>query len=187
MAGENETKQQDSTKQGKFKAGLMIWAVLGVVVVSCSAAGLFLGRLLAASAKAPQSSSAVEQQPIEPPNEPQPTGQIDKNAKTWYYDLEPVVANLNEPSVTRYVRAIVTLEISPELDQKTGAALLEEKKPIITDWLTVYLSSLTLEDIRGDRNLRRIQSQILDAFNETLFPNSKPLIMNVLFKQFAVQ
>ena len=54
-------------------------------------------------------------------------------------------------------------------------------------WLTVYLASLHLEDIRGDNNLKRIQSQVMDAFNEKLFPDSKPKIKNVLFKEFAVQ
>ena len=59
--------------------------------------------------------------------------------------------------------------------------------PILTNWLTIYLASLSLEDIRGDRNLKRIQIQILDAFNEQLFPNQKPKIKRVLFKEFAIQ
>jgi flagellar basal body-associated protein FliL len=57
----------------------------------------------------------------------------------------------------------------------------------LKNWLTIYLSSQTIEDIGGDKNLRRIQSQILDAFNERLFPNTKPKIKEVLFKEFAVQ
>ena len=75
--------------------------------------------------------------------------------KTWYYELDPVVANLNEPSVTRYVRAVFILEISSEIDRKKGTAFLEEEEPILIDWLTVYLSSMGLEDIRSDKNLLR--------------------------------
>ncbi|GAH72149.1 unnamed protein product, partial [marine sediment metagenome] len=107
--------------------------------------------------------------------------------KTWYYELEPVVANLDVPGITRYVRAAITLEISAEVDQEKGIAFLEEKKPVLTNWLTIYLASLTLEDIRGDRNLRRIQSQILDSFNEKLFPDARPQIKHILFKEFAIQ
>jgi flagellar basal body-associated protein FliL len=73
------------------------------------------------------------------------------------------------------------------VDEKDGNVFLDEKKPIITNWLTVYLASLSLGDIRGESNLKRIQSQILDAFNEKLFPDSKPKIKNILFKEFAVQ
>jgi flagellar basal body-associated protein FliL len=115
------------------------------------------------------------------------TGSAADSQKTWYYHLEPVVANLDVPDVTRYVRVSLTLEISPEVSEKKGVAFIDERKPILTNWLTIYLSSLSLEDIRGDRNLKRIQSQVLDTFNEKLFPNSKPQIKCVLFKEFAVQ
>jgi flagellar basal body-associated protein FliL len=101
--------------------------------------------------------------------------------------LDPVIANLNVTDVTRYVRASLTLEISSEMDEKKGTAFFDEKKPILKNWLTVYLASLGLEDIRGDMNLKRIQSQVLDAFNEKLFPDSKPKIKSILFKEFAVQ
>ena len=107
--------------------------------------------------------------------------------KTWYYDLDPVVANLDVPGVTRYVRTSLTLEISSQIDKQKGTIFLEEKKPLLTNWLTIYLASLGLEDIRGDRNLKRIQSQILDAFNERLFPDAKPQIKHILFKEFAIQ
>ena len=105
---------------------------------------------------------------------------------TWYYDLEPVVANLDEPSVTRYVRAAIKLEINSAMEQDKGEKHLEDKKPILTNWLTIYLAGLTLEDARGDRNLKRIQSQILDAFNEKLFPDAKPQIKRILFNEFVV-
>ena len=97
------------------------------------------------------------------------------------------VANLNEPSVTRYVRASLTLEMSSDMDVEKGAVFLDEKKPILINWLTVYLSSLGLEDIRGDKNLRSIQSHVRDAFNEQLFPDSKSQIKQVLIKEFPVQ
>ena len=110
-----------------------------------------------------------------------------KGAKVWYYDLDPVVANLDEPGVTRYVRATLTLAISPEADTGKTTAYLNEKKPLLTNWLTIYLASLRLEDIRGDKNLRRIQSEVLDTFNEKVFPDAKPRIEKVLFKEFAIQ
>ena len=65
--------------------------------------------------------------------------------------------------------------------------LFAEKMPILTNWITIYLASLGLEDIRGDKNLKRMQAQILDALNEQVFPNQKPKIKHVLFKEFAIQ
>ena len=105
----------------------------------------------------------------------------------WYYDLDPVVASLNEPSVTRYVRASLILQMSSELEQKKGTEILDTKKPVLINWLTVYLSGLTLEDIRGDKNLKAIQWKVCESFNEILFPDSKAYIKEVLIKEFPVQ
>ena len=196
MADENETTAQQEEKNSKAEPSpkksligrLLPWIVLGVVVLSCAGAGLGLGRLFAGS----RTAGAVQPKP-----EPKEQLQADDLAvndasaegspKTWYYDLDPVVANLNEPSVTRYVRATFTLEVSAEVDKEKGTAFLNERKPILINWLTVYLSSLRLDDIRGDKNLKSIQSQVCQAFNEKLFPDSKPQINQVLIKEFPVQ
>ena len=44
------------------------------------------------------------------------------------------------------------------------------------------MSNRTIEDIRGEVNLRRVQTQIVDLFNQGLFPDDKPRIKRVLFK-----
>jgi flagellar basal body-associated protein FliL len=196
MADENETKEQRKETEPKAEPGagksligrLLPWVVLAAVVLTCAGAGFGIGRLLAGSRTAEPAQpkpEAKEQHKTEDlaaaeaPAEGPP--------KAWYYDLDPVVANLNEPSVTRYVRATFTLEVSAEVDKEKGTAFLNEKKPILINWLTVYLSSLRLDDIRGDKNLKSIQSQVCEAFNEKLFPDSKPQINQVLIKEFPVQ
>ena len=189
---QEQPEQQDSKaeKSGKKSliARLLPLLILVVVALICAGAGLFVGRLFAGSPK-PET--------VEPGTKPDAPKQTEKpksdkdsskeSGKFWYYELDPVVANLNEPTVTRYVRASLTLEISADLDQKEGKAFLDEKKPILINWLTVYLSSLSLDDVRGDKNLRSIQSHIRDAFNEQLFPDSKSQIKQVLIKEFPVQ
>jgi len=184
---QNDVNVEDNgkSKQAAAKIGIVTWVILAVVVVLCAGSGFLLGRLFASSDKLQTQSSQTDQSAsseILEMDTPAPEGE-----NRWYYDLEPVVANLDEPGVTRYVRATITLEISSVLEQGKGEKLLEEKKPILTNWLTIYLAGLTLEDARGDRNLKRIQSQILDAFNEMLFPDAKPQIKHILFKEFAIQ
>ena len=200
MADEDETKQQEKKeKPGKQKATkseasdkksfvgrFLPKIIVAVVVVIFAGAGFTLGRLFAGSG-APQTTGASEQDQSAQVENLEAKGSADDAQKTWYYDLEPVVANLDVADVTRYVRASLTLEVSSEVDEKKGTAFLDEKKPILTNWLTVYLASLGLDDIRGDSSLKRIQSQMLDGFNEKLFPDSKPKIKRILFKEFAVQ
>ncbi len=178
-----EDSNADDAKAKTSKGGILPWIILAVVVIICAAAGFGLSSLLAKPSTEQETPKELAKQAEqikteEPANEPE---------GTWFYDLDPAVANLDEPGVTRYVRVALTLEISNALEQREGTLLLETKKPVLTNWLTIYLASLTLEDVRGNKNLRRIQTQLLDAFNEKLFPDSKPKIKHLLFKEFAIQ
>ena len=73
------------------------------------------------------------------------------------------------------------------MDPKKGAAFFDQKRPLMKNWLTLYMANQTVEDARGEKNLSRMQLQISNALNEKLFPDSKPPIKRVLFKEFAIQ
>jgi flagellar basal body-associated protein FliL len=195
MADTDETKKENPKEETKAEKGekkSLIKRILPVVIIIvivglCSGAGFGLGKLLAPDASNPDGTEAEAAEPKDTKVAQANVDSKDGSKKVWYYDFEPVVANLNEPSVARYVSLTITLQIGSELAEKEGRTIIEEKIPILTDWLTVYLAGLSLEDIRGDKNLKSIQAQILDAFNEKLFPDSKPRIKHILFKNFAVQ
>jgi len=165
-------------------AKLMPILVVGGTVVVFAAAGFIVGRLFGTRGSAQTASAA-------PAPEPKPALKDidlkDKKDEGWFYELEPVVANLNDPGVTRYVRITLTLEITGAWLEAEAKPILDQKKPILKNWLTLYLSNQTLEDTRGKTNLLRMQSNISDIFNQGLFPNAQPRIMNVLFKEFAIQ
>jgi flagellar basal body-associated protein FliL len=189
---EGQEEQKDTKAEKSDKKSLIArfgpWIIMFVVVLICAGAGLSVGRLFAGSGapeadeSGPKSGASGRMEDLKADND-----SAKDSGKVWYYDLGPVVANLNEPNITRYVRASLTLEMSADLDAKKGTAFLDEKKPILINWLTVYLSSLGLEDVRGDNSLRSIQSHIRDAFSEKLFPDSKSQIKQVLIKEFPVQ
>lgn len=186
MADEKTDKKTDESQASKKNSGLLKWIILAAVIVLCACAGFGVGRLFDSSRKTAANESPQEEASAQI-EDLKTNDSAAGPKKSWYYDMEPVVANLDVPGVTRYVRASLILQISSELDEKKGTDFLNTKKPLLTNWLNIYLASLSLEDIRGDKNLRRIQSQIIDAFNEKLFPESKPQISEVLFKEFAIQ
>ncbi|UCE48637.1 MAG: flagellar basal body-associated FliL family protein [Phycisphaerales bacterium] len=193
MADADEKKDQNQKKAEKSKKKFLIgrflpWMIIGVVILVCACGGFGLGRMLASPAAPPPSEvdqkvDEVDQEVDLTPDEVS----VGDFEQTWFYDMDPVIANLNEPGVSRYVRASFTLEISAEIDRTKGTAFLDEKKPILTDMLFVFLSGLSLKDIQGDKNLKSIQSRIRELFNEKLFPDSKPQIKRVLIKEFPVQ
>jgi flagellar basal body-associated protein FliL len=198
MADEDDVKKQEQeapedskAESGDQKApgGRLLWIITAVVVIVGAGAGFGLGRLLGASGTNDTVQSAESGQ-AQPENMIADTTNSAgaQSQGTWYYDqFAPVVANLDEPSVTRYVRLTLVMEIDAQVDKKKGTAFIEDNKHLLTNWLTIYLAGLSLEDIRGDRNLKRIQSEIVDAFNEKLFPDAKPQVKRVLFKEFAIQ
>ena len=98
-----------------------------------------------------------------------------------------MIANLDEPGVTRYARVAVTLELSGDMDEDAGTAFLDDKKALLRDWLTTYIAGLSLERVRGTSNLARIKKEIRDQFNELVFAETQPFIVNILFKEFAIQ
>lgn len=187
---EEEPKKQEEQKEPKeqktSKPGLLHWIIMAAVVLICAGSGFLLGRLFTGSAVTGTAEASQEKQTAQQPGLLADDSASD-STQTWFYHLVPVVSNLDEPGVTRYVRTLLTLEVTSSVSQKEATELFEEKTPILTNWLTIFLASLSIEDIRGDKNLRRIQSQILDAFNEELFPDQKPKIKHILFKEFAIQ
>jgi flagellar basal body-associated protein FliL len=183
-----EQKKPEDTKpevgeKKSFVARFLPKIIIVVVVVIFSGAGFTLGRLFGGSS-ASQTTGVSEQGQLE--NMDAKDSGADSQ-ESWYYQLDPVIANLDVDDVTRYVKATLTLVVSSEVDVKKGTTFIDEKRPILTNWLTMYLASLRLQDIRGESNLKRIQSQVLDGVNEKLFPDSKAKIKNILFKEFAVQ
>jgi len=167
--------------------------ILGGVTVVLASAGFLVGRMFGTRGQAQTASAATSEQGAakEEGSKKEASGKPGEGKKTegdaWYYELEPVVANLNEPGVTRYVRITLTLELDGAWPAEEGKLLLDQKKPLLKNWLTLYLSNQTIEETRGKTNMLRMQANIGSLFNDGLFPNAQPHITNVLFKEFAIQ
>ncbi len=168
------------------RAKILPWLIPAVVVLVFATGGFLVGRSFgtrgrAQTAAGAESGHAADTAPLK---EPVPK---DGAGRNWYFDLDPIVVNLNDPGVTRYVRISLTLEVGGTMDEKEGKVFLDQKKPLMKHWLTLYLSNQTTEDARGEKNLMRMQTQISETLNAGLFPEGKPRIKSVLFKEFAIQ
>jgi flagellar basal body-associated protein FliL len=191
MAEQEDTEKRQAPEfeapplQGP-RAKVLPWLVPAVVVLVFAAGGFLIGRSFGTRGQAQTASGAEAGNAADaaPPKEP---ALKDGTGPSWYFDLDPVVVNLNDPGVTRYVRISLTLEVSGTMDEKEGKVFLDQKKPLMKHWLTLYLSNQTIEDARGERNLTRMQTQISETLNAGLFPEGKPRIKSILFKEFAIQ
>jgi flagellar basal body-associated protein FliL len=182
----NSDDKPDKTGEQTVVGGILPWIVTFVTAVLCAGAGLTLGRLFAAP-RTPETTAPVQKNPLlDPQFLSSHRAATTDLPKMWYYDLEPVTVNLNEPDFARYVRAGVTLEMDGNTDPSKGKAFLNQNKILLLNKLTVYLASLSTENLRGEKNLDQVRSQIRDLFNKELFPHSKPCIRRILLKQLAI-
>jgi flagellar basal body-associated protein FliL len=188
MAKEEEKAKEDSKPQAsgeKKGGGLFYWLLLGAVIIAGSTGGFALSQLIGGQEPAAATSPQEEETKKEAENA---LLAAEEQQSSWPYEkLEPVLANLDEPGVTRYVRVTVTLEMSRDMDRIKGEEFLNSRQMVLRDWMTTYFAGLSLEDCRGTRNLSRIKKEVVENFNKILFPQSKPFVESVLFKEFAVQ
>jgi len=185
---DSEPKAQEQTNregsspepQGKLRSVIGLSLLIGVIALG-SGVGLALSQMLSPSRPQPEPEPPPSAPPKEPSADKQGTPQ-----RFRYYDFEPILVNLNEARQSRYMRTAIKLAIAAdEYDQAVQA--IEARKPELKDWLIVHLSGCTLEDVAGDENKNRLKRRILDAFNEQIWPDRKPLIVKVILEEFAVQ
>jgi flagellar basal body-associated protein FliL len=194
MADEpNTAKEQDNQPQVPLpespptgtRGRIMPLLIPALTILVCAGAGLFMGRMFGTRGHA-ETASAVEHAGPAEKGHGRSSSRAE-NGEPWFYDIEPIVANLNEPGVTRYVRVALTLEVGNGMDPLEGKEFLDLKKPLLKHWLTLYLSNQTLEGVRGEKSLCRVQTQIMDVLNQGLFPNAKPQIVSVLLRELSIQ
>ncbi|MCD6392354.1 MAG: flagellar basal body-associated FliL family protein [Planctomycetes bacterium] len=183
--GEPEEQPKEQAAKSGAKIGILAWIIMAVLITVMAGSGFVLGRLFAGSSS-PATTDPSQENP--PTQEITPSGPDAGSKDTWLYkEMKSVVANPNEPGAKRFVRAGLNLEVSPKLSEEDFATLMGAKEPFLTNWLNLYLKSLRLEDMENDSDLRRIESQACDAFNEILFPDAEPQIKRVLIKEFNIQ
>ncbi|MCE5279973.1 MAG: flagellar basal body-associated FliL family protein [Planctomycetaceae bacterium] len=159
------------------KKNLIVLAVMVLVtMVAAAAGGHFVSRMM---------HSTAATQPAQPP-EPKDQSDAAAQPQTVFINFEPIIVNANEPRLQRYIRASITLVIRREHEVQVNE-ILAKRKDEVKNWMITYLSGCSLEEVRGPRNLNRVRREIHDSLNEMLWPNQKPLIENVLLKEFQVQ
>ncbi len=176
MAEPNESNVTDALvgeEKSSSGGGGRMWMVAALVVaVAAAGGGVLLSRMTSGDA-------AAASEPGEAPAPPEVEDCV-------YYDMEPVTVNLKDPRMTRHVRATLTLALAPD-DAGMAQRRIEEKLPELKNWLIVYLNDCTLDDVSGARSLNRIRRDVEDAYNEILWPDSRPRISRVTYKEWAVQ
>ncbi len=151
--------------------------VILIVAVICTAAGASVPWVVSARAAKSEGHDA-----------PAAAGASHKDGahKTDAVPFGEVIVNLQEERMTRYIRVKIVLEVDAEAE-KVFSEHLAKAKPGLKSWLIGYLSGKTLKDVGGSIGVKRLQREILEHFEEVLYPEGNGPLRQVLFEEYAVQ
>lgn len=169
--------------EGGGKLGGILKTLLPVgLVILCGVGGYIASNFnVPAEADAEEGDAQATSAPADKPDK-SPRDVTDLT----HHELEPIIINLNEPQVTRYLRVVFSLGIPTE-DFSEAKATIDKNTHDMKNWLIVYLSDLTLDDVRGAKNINRVRRQIQDSLNNRLWPDGRPLILKVSLKEWIIQ
>ncbi len=94
--------------------------------------------------------------------------------------MTPLVANLNDEHIGRYIRVTMHLEVE---DEETKVEVEEAIIPI-RNRLVIYFSELSTLDANSSGSRERIRGDLVEAINEVL---GAPKVRRVFYTDFVVQ
>jgi len=192
MAEENDIEAQDNAEAGSAAEeasegagkGLVLTLIAVVVLAVAVAGGYGLGTVFRGPADAQAAPSMDE-------SEAGSAGDQEGSLRDDYEYVEftPITVNLKEERLARYIRASITLAIRKDGSKASKGArkLIEKKMPELKNWLNIFFSDCTLDDVYGKKKLNRLRREIRDSLNDQLWPSGQSVIDRVLFREFAVQ
>ena len=178
MADEPENTENadaaDASTEAATKSSPLPWIL---VTLLCGGAGVAIPFMLPATAE--EEDPVVEVVAPPPFEAPSPED-------TAFVPFDAVVVNLDEGSLTRYLRVAVAFQVAKE-DELDITTKIEEKKVLLKNWLINKISDKDLDEIRGAAGQNRLRREIRDEFNTVLFPDGFDRIYDVLFDEYNVQ
>lgn len=174
---EAATATPPSTRKSGGKVVLIAAAFVSI------AAGAVLPMFVDIPALLGKSSKAEATDEQERPAKKKSAHDEEKTASVPFGD---VVVNLSEERMTRYLRLKIVLVVDEEAEA-TFSTLLEKKKASLKSWLISHLSGKTLKDVGGTVGVNRLQREILERFEDTLYPHGHSHLKHVMFEEYLVQ
>ena len=109
-----------------------------------------------------------------------------KEAKTAIVPFGDVVVNLSEDRLQRYLRVKVAVLADAEAEKEV-TDLLTKKKAAVKSAMIAHLAGKSLKDVSGTVAIHRLQREMLERFDELLFPDGESPLKAVLFEEYLVQ
>jgi flagellar FliL protein len=97
-----------------------------------------------------------------------------------------VAVNLAEERMTRFLRVKIALQCEHSAEAKLHE-LIEKNKAALKSWAIGHLAGKSLKEVSGTVAIHRLQREMLERFDEMLFPDGESPLKAVLFEEYLVQ
>lgn len=97
-----------------------------------------------------------------------------------------VSVNLAEERMTRFIRVKVAVQVEEAAEKKVHE-LVEKQKVALKSWMISHIAGKSLKDVSGTLGVNRLQREMLERFDDMLYPNGDSPIRAVLFEEYIVQ
>lgn len=97
-----------------------------------------------------------------------------------------VVVNLAEDRMTRYLRLKLAVLTTAESEKEVTERVTKHKAAVKSK-LIGHLAGKTLKDVSGTAGVNRLQREILELFEDVMFPEGGSPLKGVLFEEYVVQ
>jgi flagellar basal body-associated protein FliL len=115
-----------------------------------------------------------------------PKAEGEAKTVTIPFDAAGTVVNLAEERATRYLKLKLALVVDADAEKEVTEKLAK-KKPAMKSWLLIHLAGKTLKDVQGSVGASRVQREILERFEDILYPDGHGALRAVLFEEYVVQ
>ncbi len=166
-----EVKEQEEKKKSP-----LIKIIVIVLLLAVLAGGGIAGYFLIIAPKMKSSGSSSHPAPAAAHEQ----GEGGAQSGGFIKPLDPFVVNLTDGQGTRYLKAVVQLEMESEL--LNGE--IDNKMPQIRDEIIMLLSSKSFDDLSSTPGKRALKRGMVDSVNKHL---STGKVVNVFFSDFVIQ
>jgi flagellar FliL protein len=106
--------------------------------------------------------------------------------KTAIIPFGDVVVNLVDPRMQRYLRVKVAVLVDEESEEEV-TELLTKHKAAVKSKMIGHLAGKDVKDVSGTVGVNRLQRELLERFEDVLFPEGHSKIRSVLFEEYVIQ
>jgi flagellar basal body-associated protein FliL len=116
-----------------------------------------------------------------------PKGEKGKaETKTVIVPFSDVVVNLSEDKMTRYLRLKIAVTVDADHEKEVTEELTKHKAAIKSKIIS-HVAGKTLKDVSGTVGVTRLQRELLERFEDVLYPDGGGEIRAVLFEEYVIQ